>query len=110
MEPFHCDHAQEAKESIPDDITVVDIADFFKIFGDYTRIRLLFAIKERELCVHDLSIILNMQQSAVSHQLKILRQFKLVQLRKEGKKSYYSLIDDHVFQLLDISLAHLNHR
>lgn len=110
MDLFHCDHAEKAKESIPDDITVVDLADFFKIFGDYTRIRLLFAIKERELCVHDLSIILNMQQSAVSHQLKILRQFKLVQLRREGKKSYYSLIDHHVFEILDISLTHLKHK
>lgn len=110
MELFHCDHAEKARENIPDDITSVDLADFFKIFGDYTRIRLLFAIKDSELCVHDLSIILNMNQSAVSHQLKILRQYKLVRVRRDGKKSYYSLIDHHVFEILDISLIHIAHK
>ncbi len=110
MELFHCEHAEAAKSNIPDDITAVDLADFFKIFGDYTRIRLLFAIKDCELCVHDLSVILNMQQSAVSHQLKILRHYKLVRVRREGKKSYYSLIDHHVFEILDISRTHLAHQ
>lgn len=110
MELFHCDHAEKAKESMPNEMKSVDLADFFKIFGDYTRIRLLFAIKDNELCVHDLSIILNMQQSAVSYQLKILRQYKIVRVRRDGKKSYYSLVDQHVFEILDISLSHLDHK
>lgn len=108
MDFFHCEHAEKAMNNIPNEITIVDISDFFKILGDYTRVRLLFAIKDSELCVHDLSKILNMQQSAVSHQLKILRHYKLVKVRKDGKKSHYSLVDDHIFEILDVTLKHYN--
>lgn len=109
MEDFRCKIAPEAKENIPDDIVVSDLADFFKIFGDYTRVKLLFAIKDHELCVHDLSLILGMQQPAVSHQLKTLKQYKLVSVRREGKLSYYSLNDKHIFEILDTGLKHLSH-
>lgn len=109
MEHFHCDTAQKALENIPSEIITADLADFFKIFGDYTRVRLLFAIKDGELCVHDLSLILGMQQPAVSHQLKTLKQYKIVTARRDGKKTYYSLNDNHIFEILNVGLNHLSH-
>ena len=110
MSEFHCAHAEQVKKDLPDEIKTADLADFFKIFGDYTRIRLLFAIKEKELCVHDLGQILGMQQSAVSHQLKTLRHYKLVRVRRQGQKSYYALNDHHVFEILEVGLQHLAHQ
>lgn len=109
MEGFHCEAAKHAHLHIPEDVVATDLADFLKIFGDYTRIRLLFAIKESELCVHDLCLILQMQQPAVSHQLKILRNYKLVKVRREGKKSFYSLNDSHILEILEIGLSHITH-
>lgn len=108
-EEFCCETAQSSSEKIPDEIVISDLADFFKIFGDYTRIKLLFAIKDTELCVHDLSIILKMRQPAVSHQLKTLRNYKLVSVRKEGKQSFYSLNDSHIFDILNLGLKHISH-
>lgn len=109
MEDFRCKTAKQSKENIPDEIIVSELSDFFKIFGDYTRIKLLFAIKDNELCVHDLSLILGMQQPAVSYQLKTLKQYKLVSVRREGKLSYYSLNDNHIFEILETGLKHLSH-
>lgn len=106
-ESFHCKHASEAKKNLPDDIISSDLADFYKIFGDYTRIKLLFLIKDKELCVHDLGLLLCMQQPAVSHQLKVLRNYKVVKTRREGKQIFYSLNDDHIFKILDIGLQHI---
>lgn len=106
---FCCSSAEEAENSIPNQIICTDLADFFKIFGDYTRIRLLFALQSSELCVNDLSLILGMQQSAVSHQLKILKTNKIVSTRKEGKMTFYSLNDQHVSDVLTICFEHLTH-
>lgn len=106
---FCCDHAENALNNIPPDETVIDLSDFFKIFSDFTRVRLLFAIKDKELCVHDLSIILNMQQPAVSYQLKILKQYKIVSGRRSGKNTFYYLNDNHIFNILDIGLTHIHH-
>lgn len=110
MKDFRCPSAQAAEENLPSQILSTDLSDFFKIFGDYTRIRLLFALQHSELCVHDLSLILGMQQPAVSHQLKILRQYKVVSPRKEGKNTFYALNDKHIFDILEIGLHHLSHR
>lgn len=109
IDNFCCETSKAAKENIPDEITISEISDFFKIFGDYTRVKLLFAMKEHEICVNDLSIILSMQQPAVSHQLKTLKKYNLVSVRKEGKLSYYSLNDEHIFDILDIGLKHIAH-
>lgn len=106
---FRCATAKAAEDSLPDQIITTDLADFFKIFGDYTRIRLLFALESSELCVHDLSLILGMQPSAVSHQLKILRYHKVVSKRKEGKNVYYSLKDRHISEILMMGYDHLSH-
>ncbi len=85
---------------------VVDSADVFKVLGDPTRMRLLYALTQRELCVCDLSAILNMTQSAVSHQLRVLRGARLVRYRKAGKIVYYTLADEHVVQLIDVGVNH----
>ena len=84
-----------------------DLADLFKVFGDSTRIRILFALFETEVCVCDLANTLNMTQSAISHQLRILKQSKLVKNRREGKSIFYSLADDHVRTIIAQGREHI---
>ncbi|MDD2221739.1 MAG: metalloregulator ArsR/SmtB family transcription factor [Clostridia bacterium] len=107
---FHCQHAAEAKSKIPNDILCSDIADFFKIFGDLTRIKILFAISEKPLCVHDLALILGMTQSAVSHQLKTLRHYKLVKIERDGRLVFYVIDDEHIAEILSAGQEHLQHK
>ena len=95
------------KEQKLDDEVVFDLADIFKTIGDPTRIKILYALKERELCVCDLSELLNMSSSAISHQLRVLRNNKLVKYRKEGRSVYYSLDDSHVLSLFRQGLEHV---
>ncbi len=85
-----------------------DLADLFKIFGDTTRIKILFALHDEELCVSDIANGLSMTQSAVSHQLKVLRQNKLIKSRREGKSIFYSLADSHVVSILEQGLEHIS--
>lgn len=92
---------------IPEDEILYDLADLFKIFGDTTRIKILYALREAELCVGDLAELLKMNQSAVSHQLKILKQSKLVKFRREGKTIWYSLADNHVVTIIDQGMDHI---
>ena len=87
--------------------TITDLSDFFKIMGDSTRLQLLMVLEHRELCVSDLAYLLNMSISAVSHQLKSLRNAKLVKIRRDGKNIYYSLDDDHIKSILEVSLEHI---
>jgi len=94
------------KKNLADDV-VYDLAEIFKTMGDPTRIKILYALKERELCVCDLSELLDMSSSAISHQLRILRNNKLVKYRKEGRSVYYSLDDDHVMSLFGQGLEHV---
>lgn len=91
----------------PDDEILYDLADLFKIFGDTTRIKILYSLWQSELCVNDLARNLNMTQSAVSHQLKILRQSKLVKYRRDGKSIFYSLSDNHVVTIMDQGFEHI---
>lgn len=107
---FCCASALTAKENIPADNICSDLSDFFKIFGDYTRVKILFAIREHEICVNDLSTILGMQQPAVSYQLKVLKQHKLVSSRQDGKMILYRLNDHHVLEIIDTALVHLTHK
>mgnify|MGYP003182958541 FL=1 len=86
---------------------VTDLSDFFKIMGDSTRLQLLMVLEYGELCVSDLSQLLNMSISAISHQLKSLRNAKLVKIRREGKNIYYSLDDEHIKSILEVSLEHI---
>lgn len=84
-----------------------DLAELFKVFGDTTRIKILYVLIENELCVNDIADQLNMTQSAISHQLRILKQSKLIKYRREGKSMFYSLADDHVRTILDQGITHI---
>ncbi|MBI9108064.1 MAG: helix-turn-helix transcriptional regulator [Spirochaetales bacterium] len=100
--------AEELKKKLPVDEEIQDLAEFFKVFGDPTRIRILFLLKHGEYCVHDISNLVEMNQTAVSHQLKSLRQARLVKYRKDGKQVFYSLNDSHIDDILAIGLSHIN--
>ena len=89
------------RETMPEETELYDLAELFKVFGDSTRIRILFVLFEAEVCVCDLASALNMTQSAISHQLRILKQNKLVKSRREGKSVFYSLADDHVRTIIN---------
>jgi len=92
------------------DELIYDVADFFKIFGDSTRIKILYALLNKEMCVSELVTELNMNQSAISHQLRVLRQNDLVKFRKDGKAVIYSLDDEHISGVLELGLRHIIHK
>ena len=103
----HQDILQKVQSDLPDDEVLYDLAELFKVFGDSTRIRILFVLFEAEVCVCDLANALNMTQSAISHQLRILKANKLVKSRREGKSVFYSLSDDHVRTIIAMGLEHI---
>lgn len=103
---IHENLAKQVKNKMLIDDLLFDIAEVFKIFGDSTRIKIIYALKLSELCVSDLAFITNTSDSAISHQLRILKQAKLVKSRKEGKVVYYSLKDEHVIKLFEIGREH----
>jgi ArsR family transcriptional regulator, lead/cadmium/zinc/bismuth-responsive transcriptional repressor len=107
---IHEDVVKRVKETIPEDEILYDLADLFKIFGDSTRIKIICALFQSEMCVCDIATLLGMNQSAISHQLRVLKQARLVKYRKEGKVVYYALDDDHVKGIFDQGLAHLTHQ
>ncbi len=100
----------EIKTNLPEDEICYELADFFKVFGDSSRIKILLVLEKSEMCVGDIAIVLGMTQSAVSHQLRVLRQSNLVKFRKDGKITYYSLDDDHVLTVLQQGYSHINHK
>jgi DNA-binding transcriptional ArsR family regulator len=102
----HQDSIQAVYESTPDDETLYTLSDFFRMLGDTTRMKILHALFVSEMCVCDLSEVLQVSQSAVSHQLKNLRQMGIVKYRREGKVIFYSLKDEHVKQIIDLGLQH----
>lgn len=95
------------QENMPSQDKTESLAETFKVFADPTRLRILFALKDNDLCVCDLSILLDMTQSSISHQLKTLREAKLVKGSREGKFMVYSLDDDHIHEIIDTGLAHI---
>ncbi len=99
--------AQGIIDKMPAESELYDLADLFKVFGDSTRIKILYALYENEMCVYDIASILNMTQSAISHQLRILKQNRLVKFRKEGKNVLYTLADQHVFTILSQGIEHV---
>ena len=101
---------KEIKAKMVNYNTITDLSDFFKIVGDSTRLQILIALEYGELCVSDLSYLTNITISAISHQLKSLRNAKLVKIRKDGKIVYYSLDDDHINKLLTVSLEHITEK
>ncbi len=106
-EVIHKEIVNQVKAKMPKEEILYDLAELFKVFGDTTRIKILWALAESEMCVCDIAALLNMTQSAISHQLRILKQAKLVKNRRDGKIVYYSLDDDHVEQIFGQGLAHI---
>ena len=92
---------ERVRQNLPPDERLYDLAELFKIFGDSTRVKILYALLESELCVCDIAKLMEVTQSAVSHQLRVLKNSKLVKFRREGKTVYYSLADSHVIHILD---------
>ena len=114
IEVEHCDHihvhadiVKNVQEHMPREVELRDLADFFKVFGDTTRIRILCTLFQTEMCVCDLAQTLDMTQSAISHQLRILKQMKLVANRREGKTVFYSLADGHIKTIMDQGMEHI---
>ncbi len=103
----HEELVEKVMANMPEEETLIDLAELFKIYGDSTRIRILFVLFEAEVCVCDLADMLGMTQSAVSHQLRILKQSKLVKNRRSGKSVFYSLADDHVRTIIAQGLDHI---
>lgn len=104
---IHTELLKLVNEKMPKEEELYDLAELFKVFGDSTRIRILFVLFEAEVCVCDLAEALHMTQSAVSHQLRILKQNKLVRSRREGKSVFYSLADGHVRTIIDQGREHI---
>ena len=97
----------EVRQVMPQDEMLYDLAELFKVFGDTTRIKILYALFSKEMCVCDIADLLGMTHSAISHQLRVLKQARLVKFRKEGKVVYYSLDDSHISQIFDCGLSHI---
>ena len=106
-EELHEEVINKKREEMPAENTLYDLSDFFKILGDSTRVSILFAIDGEPMCVCDIANLLGMTKSAVSHQLKVLRQSDLVTYRKSGKNVYYTLADDHVRDIIEKALEHI---
>ena len=93
---------------MPDEQQLLDLSEFFKVFGDSTRIKILYVLSQSEMCVCDIATLLQMGQSAISHQLRVLKQMRLVSFRREGKTVFYSLADSHIQTILDQGMEHIN--
>lgn len=96
-----------AQNNLPSDESIYDAAELFKVFGDSTRMKILYLLLESELCVCDIVALLGATQSAVSHQLRILKQSRLIRFRKQGRSVFYSLADEHVRKILDNGMEHI---
>ena len=107
---IHIDVVEKVKKMLPGNERLFELSEFFKVFGDTTRIRILQGLMVAELCVCDIAELLGMEQSAISHQLRILRQMNLVKYRKEGKVVYYSVADKHISSIFELGFEHIQER
>ena len=104
----HEDIIGQVEKVMPQEQELVDLSEFFKVFGDSTRIKILYVLSQSEMCVCDIATLLQMGQSAISHQLRILKQMRLVKFRRDGKTVFYSLSDDHIQTILAQGMEHIN--
>lgn len=109
-EVIHADIVEKVRLVMPDEDELYDLSDFFKVLGDSTRSKIMWALDESEMCVCDLAVLLNMTKSAISHQLKALKAANLVKYRKEGKVVFYSLTDEHVKEIFEKGLEHIREK
>lgn len=107
---IHANIVEKVRQSMPDEDELYDLSDFFKVLGDSTRARIISALDINEMCVCDLAVLLNMTKSAISHQLRSLKEANLVKFRKEGKVVFYSLTDDHVKDIFEKGLEHIREK
>ena len=107
---IHKEVVDNTLKKMPDSYTFSRLAEFFKILGDTTRAKILFALDQNEMCVCDIANVLGMSKSSISHQLSTLRRAGIVKCRREGKEVYYTLDDDHVKKSFELGLEHINHR
>lgn len=114
MAEYKCEHCMyntsildKVKNEMPTDELIAELSDVFKVFGDGTRIRILWVLFDREVCVYDIAEAVNMTQSAVSHQLRVLKQARLVKARRVGKNTFYSLDDEHVKRIIEQVMIHI---
>lgn len=105
---IHQDVIEIVRSNMPSEESLYDIAELFKVFGDTTRIKIICALFEAEMCVCDIAKLLNMTQSAISHQLRVLKQARLVKYRRDGKIVYYSLDDEHIKHIFNQGLEHIS--
>lgn len=103
----HDELVEKVRDTMPDEELLYDLAELYKVFGDSTRIRILYVLFEAEMCVCDIAQLLNMSMSAISHQLRVLKQSRLVKFRRDGKTVFYSLADDHVRSILNQGMEHV---
>ena len=104
---IHKDVVKRVEKTMPKEEIIYDLADFFKILGDTTRMRILSALFQEEMCVYDIANLLKMTQSGISHQLRVLKQGRFVKHRKEGKIVYYSLEDEHIKHIVEQGMIHI---
>lgn len=104
---IHDEIVKRVHDNMPEEDNLYDLAELFKVFGDSTRIKIIWALFESEMCVCDIANLLNMTQSAISHQLRVLKSSRLVRYRKSGKSVYYSLDDSHIKQIFEIGMKHI---
>lgn len=107
---IHEDVVNDVREHMPDEDTLLDLADIFKVFSDSTRVKILCALFRAEMCVCDIAVLLGSTKSSISHQLRILKMAKLVKYRKDGREVYYSLADEHVKRIFDQGLIHVGEK
>lgn len=110
IQPLHGEIVAQVRRKMPQEESLYELSEFFKVFSDSTRIKILFALFTSEMCVYDIAALLEMNQSAVSHQLRILKQAGLVKFRRDGKVVYYSLDDEHIQQIVQQALTHLSEK
>ncbi len=103
----HEDIVNRVTKVMPDEDQLMDLAEFFKIFGDSTRIKILYVLSQAEMCVCDIATLLQMGQSAISHQLRVLKQMRLVKFRRDGRTVFYSLADGHIQTILAQGMEHI---
>lgn len=104
---IHEEIVDKVEKAMPDEQQLLDLSEFFKVFGDSTRIKILYVLSQSEMCVCDIATLLQMGQSAISHQLRILKQMRLVNFRRDGKTVFYSLSDDHIQTILAQGMEHV---
>ncbi len=107
---IHQDIVDKIKNQMPNEKTFDNLAEFFKLIGDPTRLKILFALDKEEVCVCDIANTLSMSKSSISHQLAVLRKSEIIKCRKQGKEVYYTLDDNHINEVFEIALNHINHK